>query len=540
MFRSDAQLVLCGVRCDVLLGSTEGALQSRQKNGNLSFSCDHSFDALRPLSSRCDTIAARAQHADYAAKAGDGTILQLPLKSPLTASQIRNVFGFPRKLRDSYSLGTVLGAGSFGVVREARDRATGRLYAVKSIPKTPKGNKPTPRYLLKLQTEVDAMGQLGASLDAVFLKDVFEDDVSIHLVMELCEGGSVLDRLKDGEYSERQVAHIMRSVLRFLSQCHSKGLVYRDVKPENFMILEKDACPTGGSKDRGVDATKKGHKSKKLLGKDGSNAIPARGIWKNLSRAVGFGRQTEGDARAAQSDFSSSASSTPEDEEVIMRATIKATDFGLAIRHAHGEPPLKSRSGTPAYMAPEVINQRYNSQADVWSAGIMMWQLLTGRFPFWKDVRDCTLQQVWTAILTQDINFDAPELRQVSPQARELLYRMLERDPDRRITASEALHHEWLRDSGVASSLPLRSSVVQRLQRFATYSKLKQLVFRLIADEFQELPSSRPEAQALMEGLTVLFQELDVDSSGETLCPCVFLHFFTRSFHGFQFPCFFF
>ena len=185
VFRSDAQLVLCGVRCDVLLGSTEGALQSRQKNGNLSFSCDHSFDALRPLSSRCDTIAARAQHADYAAKAGDGTILQLPLKSPLTASQIRNVFGFPRKLRDSYSLGTVLGAGSFGVVREARDRATGRLYAVKSIPKTPKGNKPTPRYLLKLQTEVDAMGQLGASLDAVFLKDVFEDDVSIHLVMEL-------------------------------------------------------------------------------------------------------------------------------------------------------------------------------------------------------------------------------------------------------------------------------------------------------------------------------------------------------------------
>ena len=61
------------------------------------------------------------------------------------------------------------------------------------------------RYLLKLQTEVDAMGQIGASLDSVFLKDVFEDDLHVHLVMELCEGGSILDRLKDGEYSERQV-----------------------------------------------------------------------------------------------------------------------------------------------------------------------------------------------------------------------------------------------------------------------------------------------------------------------------------------------
>ena len=49
------------------------------------------------------------------------------------------------------------------------------------------------------------MGQIGASLDSVFLKDVFEDDLHVHLVMELCEGGSILDRLKDGEYSERQV-----------------------------------------------------------------------------------------------------------------------------------------------------------------------------------------------------------------------------------------------------------------------------------------------------------------------------------------------
>jgi hypothetical protein len=49
-------------------------------------------------------------------------------------------------------------------------------------------------------------------------QDVFEDDAAVHLVMELCEGGSVLDGLKDGEYSERQVAHIMRAVVRFIAQ----------------------------------------------------------------------------------------------------------------------------------------------------------------------------------------------------------------------------------------------------------------------------------------------------------------------------------
>ena len=67
-------------------------------------------------------------------------------------------------------MGAVLGAGSFGVVRECTDRRSGRRFAVKSISKVPKNARATPRYLLKIQTEVDAMQQLGGSLDAVFLQ----------------------------------------------------------------------------------------------------------------------------------------------------------------------------------------------------------------------------------------------------------------------------------------------------------------------------------------------------------------------------------
>ena len=68
-----------------------------------------------------------------------------------------------------YMVGKVIGAGSFGVVREAVQRGTGIRYAVKSVPKIPKRGLATPRYLLKLRQEVDAMQQLGASLDAVYL-----------------------------------------------------------------------------------------------------------------------------------------------------------------------------------------------------------------------------------------------------------------------------------------------------------------------------------------------------------------------------------
>ncbi len=101
-------------------------------------------------------------HADYSAKAGDSDVLQKPLKCELSPSEVRNVFGFGRNIRDKYTLEEVLGAGSFGVVRRCTEKVTGKMYAVKSIPKMPKNHKCTPRYLLKLQTEVSAMGQLGS------------------------------------------------------------------------------------------------------------------------------------------------------------------------------------------------------------------------------------------------------------------------------------------------------------------------------------------------------------------------------------------
>ena len=57
------------------------------------------------------------------------------------------------------------------------------------------------------------------------LQGVFEDEENIHLVMELCSGGGILDRMKDGTLTEARVADIIRSVLRFIAQCHGKGFV---------------------------------------------------------------------------------------------------------------------------------------------------------------------------------------------------------------------------------------------------------------------------------------------------------------------------
>ncbi|GIL82813.1 hypothetical protein Vretimale_8185 [Volvox reticuliferus] len=401
----------------------------------------------RPSSPIWRTVVQRGQSlipksTDYVASASDEGVLRLPGRTELEPQMVTNVFGYPRNLNEKYHLGRVIGAGSFGVVRECVEKATGRVNAVKTIPKVPKRGLPTPRYLLKLRTEVEIMQQLGYSLDAVNLRDVFEDNDAIHLVMELCEGGALLERIESHKYSEKYIARLTRSILRFISQCHAKGIIYRDVKPDNFLFLRHD------------------------------------------------------------------------DE-----SPLKATDFGLSIRHWPDEPKLTSRSGTPAYMAPELVLQSYDEKCDIWSVGMLTYQLLTGRFPFWEDVRTQTLSDVWKAILTQDVNWNAPELKQLSPSAVDLLKRLLQRDPALRPSAFVALEHPWLSEDGRARDLPLQGSVVQRLQRFSTFGHLKQLVLKMIVDEIQDegkqgkAPASR-KARAALGNLQDLFNELDTDSSG--------------------------
>lgn len=71
-------------------------------------------------------------------------------------------------------------------------------------------------------------------------QDVFEDNENIHMVMELCTGGSILERLETVQYTEKRIATIIRSILRFIAQCHAKGIIYRDVKPDNFLFVSND------------------------------------------------------------------------------------------------------------------------------------------------------------------------------------------------------------------------------------------------------------------------------------------------------------
>lgn len=73
------------------------------------------------------------------------------------------------------------------------------------------------------------------------LKGAYEDRHSVNLIMELCEGGELFDRIiSKGLYSERAAADLCRQMVMVVHSCHSMGVMHRDLKPENFLFLSKD------------------------------------------------------------------------------------------------------------------------------------------------------------------------------------------------------------------------------------------------------------------------------------------------------------
>jgi calcium-dependent protein kinase len=372
----------------------------------------------------------------------------------LTPAELRPDFGLRRDLYDLYEVRSLddeepIGAGSYGIVRRVVRKSDGEEFALKTIRKAPWRQPPSSRtsvqyYHSKLRNELDVMRKIGSSLSVVYLYDSFEDDDAVHLLMELCKGGELLGRIKPGmNYSEANAADLVRSVLRTAAQCHSRGIIFRDIKPDNFL----------------------------------------------------FEREEEG-------------------------SPLKATDFGLAGLMKPGE-RLTRRCGTPSYMAPEVINRNYGEEADVWSCGVVSYQLLTGRLPFVDRVNQRpNAKEVFRAILEDPVDFTSDPWPRLSGDCRDLVSKMMERDPEKRITARAALLHPWLQQTSLEAdrAQPIGGQVVARLQRFSTYGLLKRSVLRLLGDQLRE-STGETGILAKEKELTGEFLELFqlLDTSGDDL-----------------------
>ncbi|KAG9139658.1 hypothetical protein Leryth_020106 [Lithospermum erythrorhizon] len=180
---------------------------------------------------------------------------------------------------------------------------------------------------------------------------------------------------------------------------------------------------------------------------------------------------------------------------------LKTIDFGLSMFFKPGD-RFTDVVGSPYYVAPEVLRKSYGIEADVWSAGVIVYILLSGVPPFWAESE----QGIFEQVLHGDLDFASDPWPSISEGAKDLVRRMLIRDPKKRLTAHEVLCHPWVQVDGVAPDKPLDSAVLSRMKQFSAMNKLKKMALRVIAESLSEEE---------IAGLREMFKMIDTDNSGQ-------------------------
>ena len=162
-----------------------------------------------------------------------------PTSKPSKPAAMGPVLGRPMEdVRATYTIGKELGRGQFGVTHLCTNKTTGQQFACKTIAKRKLVNK---EDIEDVRREVQIMNHLSGQSNIVELKGAYEDKQSVHLVMELCAGGELFDRIiAKGHYTERAAASLLRTIMQIIHTFHSMGVIHRDLKPENFLMLNKD------------------------------------------------------------------------------------------------------------------------------------------------------------------------------------------------------------------------------------------------------------------------------------------------------------
>uniref|UniRef100_A0A8C7XG51 calcium/calmodulin-dependent protein kinase n=1 Tax=Oryzias sinensis TaxID=183150 RepID=A0A8C7XG51_9TELE len=151
-------------------------------------------------------------------------------------------------------------------------------------------------------------------------------------------------------------------------------------------------------------------------------------------------------------------------------AAVKLADFGLAIEVEGDQQAWFGFAGTPGYLSPEVLRKDpYGKAVDLWACGVILYILLVGYPPFWDEDQHRLYQQIKAGAY----DFPSPEWDTVTPEAKDLINKMLTINPAKRITAAEALKHPWISHRSTVASCMHRQETVECLKKFNARRKLK-------------------------------------------------------------------
>ncbi|KAK9019192.1 hypothetical protein V6N11_053720 [Hibiscus sabdariffa] len=137
-----------------------------------------------------------------------------------------------------FTFGRELGRGNSGVTYLCTEVATGIEFACKTIPKTRLKHK---QQVKEVKREIKVLQRLYGQKNIVRIEGVYEDDLFIYIVTELCRGGELFDLIKEKRFfSEREASELIKIIVGIVKTCHSLGVMHRDLKPENLVLVNKN------------------------------------------------------------------------------------------------------------------------------------------------------------------------------------------------------------------------------------------------------------------------------------------------------------
>jgi len=358
-----------------------------------------------------------------------------------------------QEVLDNYEFISAVGSGAFGRVLRAKHRCGGQMRACKALTTS------TPLERKLVDTEIEILKVLNHPHVLQLFEVYFEPSTTerrrkVYLLTELCTGGDLLFRIAyhyqmlKCPMTEGHVAYQLRQLLSAAMYCHQRGIVHRDVKPDNVLFVDATASSTLKLIDFGLAGF--AHKLRE-------NAVEV-----TMPRSKSLGRLAR----------------------ILPR---------IGARWFHVRKQMMQRAGTAFYMAPEMINAGiYDQKADMFSIGAIMCEMLTGWHPFYTPNVDDAQSVQAKIVVPKPVVLPDELFSNVSEEARDVCKKLLEKDPSRRLSAEQALQHSWFLNPemptpyGNTHTGVLTGQIFEGLKQYASYNKLQRASLQLLAQELAE------------------------------------------------------